>query len=296
MNLPSLLRLLSLAALWGGSFVFLRVAAPVFGAAPTAFGRALFSALGLVAFLGLLRLRPHFGDRLGWVLVLGLINMSAPFLLLSWAARVLPAGYSALLNGTTPLMGALVGALLFGERLGLGRVLGIALGLAGVGVLAQVGPLEPTRTVLLGIAACLLAALCYGTAAFLARRWITERGGLDSRVAALGSLCGAVLGLLPFLAWHVWREPGAPLHWVSAPPLAWAALLALGLLCTALAYILYYRLLADVGPIKTLTVPFLIPLFGVGWAWLLLGEPVTLAHAGGGGLIALALWLVAVRA
>jgi len=295
MSLPSLLRLLSLAALWGGSFVFLRVAAPVFDAVPTAFGRALFSALGLLALLALLRLRPRFAGKLGVLLVLGLVNMGAPFLLLSWAARVLPAGYNALLNGTTPLMGALVGALFFGERLGPARMLGIALGLAGVAALAQVGPVALTRAVLLGIAAGLLASLCYGTAAFLARRWITARGGLDNRVAAFGSQCGAVLGLLPFLAWHLWRAPDAPQHWLAAPPVTWAALLALGLLCTALAYILYYRLLADVGPIKTLMVPFLVPLFGVVWARLLLGEAVTLGHVVGGALIGLALWLVAVR-
>ncbi|MBT9513843.1 MAG: DMT family transporter [Acidovorax sp.] len=292
MPMPSFLRLILLAALWGGSFLLMRVAAPVLGALPTTFARVLLGAAGLALLLVVLRLRPRFGGKLGATLALGVVNSGIPFLMFAMAARSLPAGYSAILNATTPLMGVLIGALAFGERITAARVGGVVLGMAGVAVLAQAGPVALTPEVLAGMGACLVATACYGLAGFLTRRWITERGGLDSRTVALGSQMGAVLVLVPFVAWELWRQPTMPTAWLAAPAQVWGALLALGLLCTALAYVLYFRLIADVGPLKALTVTFLIPLFGVAWGWLLLGEPATGAHAAGGGLIAAALWLV----
>ncbi len=292
MPLPSFLRLVLLAALWGGSFLLMRVAAPVLGALPTTFARVLLGAAGLALLLVVLRLRPQFGGRLGATLLLGVVNSGIPFLMFAMAARSLPAGYSAILNATTPLMGVLIGALAFGERITAARVGGVVLGMAGVAVLAQAGPVALTPEVLGGMAACLVATACYGLAGFLTKRWITERGGLDSRIVALGSQMGAVLVLVPVVAWELLRQPAVATAWLAAPAPVWGALLALGLLCTALAYVLYFRLIADVGPLKALTVTFLIPLFGVAWGWLLLGEPATLAHVAGGGLIAAALWLV----
>ena len=292
MPLPSLVRLIVLAALWGGSFLFLRVTAPVLGAVPTTFGRVLLGAAGLAVLLAALRLRPRFGGKLSATLALGVVSSGIPFLMFALAARSLPAGYSAILNATTPLMGVLIGALAFGERITAARVGGVVLGMAGVAVLAQAGPVALTAPVAWGMGACLVATACYGWAGFLTRRWITERGGLDSRTVALGSQLGAVLVIAPFMAWELARQPQAAQAFASAPPVVWGALLALGLLCTALAYVLYFRLIADVGPIKALTVTFLIPLFGVAWGWLLLGEPAGAAHAVGGGLIAAALWLV----
>lgn len=292
MNTASLVRLFTLAALWGGSFLFMRMIVPVLGAVPTAFGRVALAAAGLVALLAVARLRPAFQGKLGAALVLGVVNSGIPFLMFALAARVLPAGYSAILNATTPLMGVLIGAAAFGERITGARIGGVLLGMAGVAVLAQTGPVVLTPAVLGGMAACLVATACYGAAGFLTRRWITARGGLDSRLVALGSQWGAVLALLPFAAWELWRQPDLPAQWAQATPAVWAALLAMGLLCTAFAYVLYFRLIADVGPVKALTVTFLVPLFGVAWGWLVLGEAATWAHAAGGGLIAGALWLV----
>ena len=290
MSLPSLIRFVILAALWGGSFLFMRIAAPVWGAVPTAFGRVVLASAGLMALLALVRLRPAFQGKLVAALLLGVFNSGIPFLMFALAARVLPAGYSAILNATTPLMAVVIGALAFGERITWARVGGVLLGMGGVAVLAQAGPVALTAPVLGGIAACLAATACYGLSGFLTRRWITQRGGLDSRLVALGSQWGAVLALAPFALWEAAQRPAA--SWLSAEPAVWGAMLALGLLCTSLAYVLYFRLIADVGPVKALTVTFLIPLFGVGWGWLLLGEATTWAHAAGGVLIALALWLV----
>lgn len=288
MGMASLSRLLLLAALWGGSFLFMRIAAPTLGALPTAFGRVALGAAGLLGLIALLRVRLSFKGKLAATMMLGVINSGLPFLLFALAARVLPAGYSAILNASTPLMGVLIGAAAFGERITANKLAGVLMGLAGVAVLTRTGPAAGPEA-LWGVAACLTATACYGLAGFLTRRWIADRGGLDSRVVALGSQLGAVVLLLPFMAWQASAQP---LRWPAAGAEVWLAMLALGLLCTSLAYILYFRLIADVGPLKALTVTFLIPPFGIFWSWLALGETATLSQALGGGLIALALWLV----
>jgi drug/metabolite transporter (DMT)-like permease len=165
----------------------------------------------------------------------------------------------------------------------------LLLGLAGVAVLTRIGPATLDAPVWAGVGACLAATACYAWAGFLTRRWITEKGGLDSRLVALGSQLGAVAMLLPLAAG---QQLLRPVVWNSVPAMAWLALLLLGLLCTAWAYVLYFQLIADVGPLKALSVTFLIPLFGVLWGGWFLDEEITVAHAAGGGLIALALWCV----
>lgn len=288
MKTKDLFRLLILAAIWGASFLFMRVAAPVLGALPTAFFRVALGALGLVAILALLRTRWDFQGKLGAAMALGVINSGLPFLMYSLAAKVLPAGYSAIFNATTPLMGVVIGALFFAERLTMNKVAGVVLGIAGVAVLTRTGPLAVDASLILGAGACLIATACYGLASFLTRKWITQKGGLDSKLVAFGSQLGAVAILLPAFAYYACFAP--PVSWGDAG--VWSALAALGLVCTAFAYILYFHLIADIGPVRSLTVTFLIPPFGVLWGVLFLGETVSLAHAAGGVLIGLAVWLV----
>ena len=289
MTTANLFRLFLLAALWGGSFLFMRIAAPVLGAVPTAFGRVVLGAVGLLGLIAVMKLPAKFGDKFKATLMLGAINSGIPFLMFALAARSLPAGYSAILNATTPLMGVTIGALAFGEQLTWSKAAGVCVGLLGVAVLTRAGPVALTAATLWGVAACLVATACYGLAGFLTKRWVTQRGGLDSRIVALGSQLGAVLFLLPFAVWDAASQPVAWLE-VSAP--GWLSMLVLGLLCTSLAYVLYFKLIAEVGPMKALTVTFLIPLFGVLWGAVVLGETATTAHAAGGGLIGVALWLV----
>ena len=222
------------------------------------------------------------------VLLQGVINSGIPATMYSVAAQVLPAGYSAIFNATTPLMGVLIGGLFFSERLTPSKVAGVCLGLLGVGVLTRAGPVAFDLELLMGALACLLATTCYGFAGFLARRWLDQRGGLDSRLSALGSMLGATLFLLPFFAYSAISQP--PASWGGWQ--VWLSLLGLGLVCTAFAYILYFRLLTSIGPVKSMTVTFMIPPFGVLWGALLLDEPLSMAHVYGGVLIAGALWLV----
>ncbi len=162
------------------------------------------------------------------------------------------------------------------------------LGLFGVGILTRAGPVAFDLQLLMGALACLLATTCYGFAGFLTRRWLDQQGGLDSRLSALGSMFGATVFLLPLFGYSVISQP--PASWGGWS--VWLSLLGLGLVCTALAYILYFRLLSSIGPVKSMTVTFLIPPFGVLWGALLLDEPLGMAHLYGGVLIAAALWLV----
>lgn len=287
-NPVDIIRLLSLAAIWGASFLFMRIIAPVIGSIPTAFFRVSIAAAGLLVILGLMRISWDFKGKLKTVMLLGVINSGIPATLYSVAAQVLPAGYSSIFNATTPLMGVLIGGLFFHERLTGAKLGGVFLGLFGVGVLTRAGPVAFDMELLMGAVACLLATTCYGFAGFLARRWLDQAGGLDSRLSALGSMLGATLCLLPLFGYSVITQP--PANWGGWS--VWLSLLGLGLGCTAFAYIIYFRLLSSIGPVKSMTTTFLIPLFGVLWGALFLDEPLSMAHVYGGVLIALALWMV----
>lgn len=290
MQPADLFRLLTLAAIWGASFLFMRIIVPVLGPIPSAFGRVTLGALGLLFFIVLMRVPLRFNGRMAHSLFLGVINSGVPFMMFMLAARVLPAGYSAILNSTVPVMAILIGATFFGERIVPLQVIGVAMGLAGVAVLTGTGPINVTPAVLGGVAACLVATACYAVAGFLTRRWINSGTLVDSRVVAFGSQVGAVLVVGAFLVWDVASAPAVAL---PEPTLgAWAALATLGLVCTSFAYVMYFKLLAAVGPMKAMTVTMLVPVFGVFWGWVFLGETLSLAHAIGGSMIAAAMWMV----
>lgn len=292
MPLDATFRLLLLSALWGASFLFMRIAAPQLGAFPTAFFRVLLGALGLVVILVAMRTSWNFRGKGRPALLIGMINSGIPFAMFCIAAQYLPAGYSAMFNATTPLMGVMLGAGFFHETMTRDRLLGVSLGLVGVAVLMHAGPVPLDHRLMTGALACLIAAACYGLSGFLVRHWITERGGLDARLLAVGSQLGATLLLAPLMVGEAWAMPSLA-GWRQAE--AWGAMLALGLACTSLAYLLYFRLLQDLGPVKPLTVTMLVPPFGVLWGTLFLDERLTLAHLVGGLLITAALWLILFR-
>lgn len=288
MKVSDCVRLLVLAAIWGASFLFMRVAAPVLGALPTAFFRVLLGALGLLVILAIFKSRHEFNGKFKSTLILGIINSGIPFLMYSMAALLLPAGYSAILNATTPLMGVLIGSMFFNDSLTPKKAVGVFLGLLGITLLTTTGPVTFTASVVMGALACLVATSCYGAAGFLTRKWIGDRGGLDAKLVAFGSQIGATLFLLPFFAVSAAVNP--PATWGDST--VWLSLAAVGFVCTACAYILYFRLIADIGPVRSLTVTFLIPPFGVLWGVMFLGEQVSAGHLYGGGLICLAVWFV----
>lgn len=282
------LRLGALAALWGASFLFMRIASPAFGAINTAFFRVLLGFLGLLLILIILKRSLNFTGKLGPSLLLGIINSGIPFLMYCVAAKWLPAGYSAILNATTPLMGVLLGISFFNEAVSAKRLSGMALGFSGIVAITAVGELPSFRDAAVGVACCLTATACYALAGFLTRRWIARRGGLDAALVALGSQLGASLFLLPFFIGGIVMGPA--IDWLQ--PVAWVCVIALGTLCTALAYILYFRLIADIGPLRSLMVTYLIPPFALIWSYLALGETVSIGYISGAFVVCIGVWMI----
>ncbi|SCK11368.1 DMT family transporter [Vogesella sp. LIG4] len=267
--------LLLLAALWGGSFLFMRVAVPSLGPLPLIELRLSLAALTLLPVLcwqgGLALWRQH------WlrIAISGGIFLSAlPFCLIAWASLSLPAGVASVLNATTPLMTALWALPLAGEKLTAQRSSGLLLGLAGVVVLMLGRGAGFTAGSLLPVLAMLAATCCYGWAGHMTRRWLQ---GVPPLVISTGMLSSGALLLLP-LAW--WQWPA-----VTVPPKVWGSVLALALASTALAYLIFYRLIARLGATQASGVTYLVPVFGVLWGALLLGETINSSMLLGAALI-----------
>lgn len=268
MRLTDLLELLLLAALWGASFLFMRMGAAEFGPVALALLRVSGAALCL---LPLLAWQHQLGDlRTHWrgIALVGVVNSAFPFMLYGVAALAIDSGLSSVLNATTPLWGALIAALWLGERLSASRAAGLAVGFAGVVLLAwdqaSLRPGEHGVSAAVAIAACLVATLCYGFGANYARARL--RAAAPMAMAAGSQFAAAIVLALP----GVWSWPAQ-----MPGPRSWAAVAALAALCTGLAYLLYFRLIARLGAARAVSVTYLIPLFGVAWGALFLGERVT---------------------
>lgn len=268
----SLVELLLLGAIWGASFMFMRVAAPEFGAAAIVELRLGLGALVLLPFLWAAR-KALDARLLGALAVIGVINSAMPFTLFAWAATFAPAGIGAICNALTVLFTAIAATAFFGERLTVSRWVALGLGLLGVVILAA-GRIEGVN-VPAAVAAGTAAAVFYGIGANLIRKYLA--GALPAAAVAAATLSSAAIVMAP-AAVMTWPEQNPSL-------VAWGAVLALGVVCTGAAFVLFYRLIHGVGAGRAVMVTYLIPLFGAGWAWLLLDEPVTLAMALAGSLI-----------
>ena len=259
------LDLLMLGALWGASFLFMRLGAAEFGPVALVFLRVAGAVLLLVPLL-LLRgeaaaMRRHWRA----IAAVGVVNSVFPFLLFAAAALVLSTALMSVFNATASIWGALVAWLWLGDQLGRSRWLGLAIGVAGVVGLswgkADFKPGEHGISAAAGIAACLLAAVLYGVGGNLSRKHLA---GVPPMAVAAGSQLAATVALaLP--AWWWWPA-------VMPGPAAWGAAAALAVACTGLAYVLYFRLIANAGVAHAMSVTFLIPAFALLWGWLLLGE------------------------
>jgi drug/metabolite transporter (DMT)-like permease len=278
MSFKDLARLIALAAIWGSSFLFMRILSPLLGPALTATARTLVAGLFLVVLFGAMRQKLSWRRHIGHYLVVGLLNSALPFLLFSWAALGIPASLSSVVNALTPLWGALFAALILGEALGGRKLVGMGLGLAGVALIAFRGGLpgmEAGGSILLPVLACVLATLCYGLAGAYIKRWASE---VPPRAMTAASLLVAGLALLP-LALLLPRPEAA------VPASAWLLAIAYSLLCSALAYLLYFGLIASAGVARALSVTLLIPLFAFLWGLLFLGESISLTVLGGALLV-----------
>jgi drug/metabolite transporter (DMT)-like permease len=274
MNAKDVGALLLLSALWGGSFLFIRIAAPVLG--PVVLIELRVLVAGVILLLYVLATRSRLDLRARWrhYLVIGSINSAIPFTLIATAELHLTAGLAAILNATSPLFGAVVAALWIKEALTRNKVIGLILGLIGVTVLVGWNSFPFSTVLALSVTASLAAAACYGIASVYTKLYLR---GTSSLAVSTCSQLGASLFLLPL----TFAVPSK--HIPTLPVILSVA--ALALLCTAVAYVLYFRLIEHVGPTRALTVTFLAPVFGVLWGVVLLGEPLTLSTFIGFGII-----------
>jgi drug/metabolite transporter (DMT)-like permease len=265
MNTANLLRLVMLAAIWGGSFLFMRISAPVLGPAWLIEFRVLLAALFLALVALALRkraaplqLRQHWKHYL----ILGFFNSALPFVLFAFAARTLTASVLSVLNATAPMWGAIIGAIWTRKLIEARTAVGLVLGTAGVALLVGFDRVSTQPGAGLALAAALAAALSYSIASLYAR----SARSVAPFANAHGSMWASALLVLPVLPFF--PATGAP-----TPAIA-ASVVALGVLCSGIAYLIYFRLIEEIGPTSALTVTFLNPVFGILWGALFLGEVV----------------------
>ena len=270
MTRRDMIDLVLLAALWGASFLFMRVAGPAFGPIPMIELRVGIAALVLLPVLSLGEGLTYLRRYLAPLSFVGLTNSALPFVLYAWATLSVSGGFASIVNATSPLWAALVAFVWFRERLSAAMIGGMTLGLLGVIVLAWDKATFSAGGGGWPMLACLGATLSYGVAANFTKRFLT---GVPALAIATGSQLSAALMLLP-AAVATW-----PVDLPSAT--AWLAVILLAIGSTALAYFLYFRLIASVGPARAIAVTFLIPAFGMMWGWLLIDEQITMSMVTG---------------
>jgi drug/metabolite transporter (DMT)-like permease len=273
--------LLALAALWGASFLFMRVAVPELGPVVLAEGRVAIAGLALLAYAAAIGARPALRARWRDYLLLGTINAALPFALLAAAELEIEASLAAVLNAMAPMCGAIVGAVWLRRRITAGALLGLVLGVGGVALVVGLSPFTIDVPFVLAVLACLAAAFGYGIGANLVRERFAGEPPLS---LAIGQQLAAAVVLIPVL-------PLVPLR--SAPgALDLACLAALALGSTGVAYLIYFRLLAELGATGGMTVIFVVPVFGVLWGALFLDETIHLSTLAGGAVILFSVFLI----
>jgi len=283
-----------LAAIWGSSFIFMKILAPAIGALPTACLRILISGLVLVTGLKAFRTRIGFKENFKHFLVVGFLNAALPFFLYSFAALHAPSSLSVIMNSTTPLFGAWFSLIWLGERMTLNKALGFGLGTSGVVLIALKSSHGPAHAAhdfdfmtLLAAVAGLTAAACYAATGVYIKR--SAPGIKPFSLAGASQLLGGLM-LLPF-AILGWNAQAASLQ-VFLEPGILTALLCLSLICSALGFMIFYHLVEEVGPTQTLVVGYLIPAFGILWGSLFLGESIHAEMIAGTLLILAAVFVI----
>ena len=265
MNTAGLLRLLVLGAIWGGSFAIQRVVVPVLGPATTASVRLLIGGGILLCFFQLTR-GPKLEFRKHWRIysIIGVVNSGVPFLLFAFSANHIPAAYSAVLNSLTPLLAMIISAVLLRQKTEPVQWLGAVIATMGVSLIVGLGPMKMTPITWVAVVACAIAAACYAAAGLYMKRHATHLNPYC--IAAASQLAAAAFLVVP-----VAIAPPAQIPSSFVIGLA----LVLGVFCSGIAYLLYFRIVADTTPVFAMSVTFLIPVFGAVWARIFLREPLT---------------------
>jgi drug/metabolite transporter (DMT)-like permease len=263
MKLTNIMWLIILAAIWGGSFIFLRVLVPVFGVIGPACLRPLIAALFLLGVLTITRYRIHWKRDWKFLCVIGLTNSAIPFYLFSFAALHIPAAISVVINSMTPMFGAIFAVIILKERLSLRTGIGLILGMIGVAFISGSKALPTTFEAYIAIGACVAAALCYGFSGVLIQ---IHAKHIEAKSLAAGSQLFAGVSLLPFFI----------MNGVSSPltPNIILTMIIFAVLSSGVAYLIYYYLIKEIGPTSTLSTMFIMPIFGILWGRLILGEAI----------------------
>ena len=276
--------LILLSAIWGASFIFMRILAPALGPIATADFRLLLAGLALALFA---KLQKHDLEwRKNWktYLIIGLMNSGIPFLLFSFAALHIPASVSVIINSMTPLFGALCAVIWLGEKMTPKLIIGILLGITGVIIIRGGGNFEVTGLTTLAMLACMTATMLYGIGGVYVK---LNAHHISPTALATGSQLIVGILFLPLIAL-------SPIRGEMTLPIV-GYTLAFAIFCSAIAYIIYYRLLKILGPTKATTVTFLIPVFGFIWGAIFLNESITLEMIGGGAIVLSGIYFVTER-
>lgn len=273
-------QLVALSALWGASFMLIRLASPVLGPNVLAALRIGMATITLAALMYALRQpwpRGHWRE----LALIGLLSVALPFLLFAWAALQIPAGYSALLNSTAVLFGIFASTWLGEDTLNTRKLVGCGLGLCGVALIVGLGPVEPSWRVALAALACVTASACYGISTPLMKRALSRMEPLQ---ITAGLHAASFLMLLPGALWS-WPQ-------AQFTPTALVAVAIMGVVTSGFAYWLHIRILAHVTPVAAMSPTFLIPVFGVTWGHVFLGEQLSTTIFLGGAMVLMASALV----
>ena len=273
-------QLVALSALWGASFLLIRIASPLLGPNVLA---ALRIAMATLTLAVLIRAMRHQWPLRHWreLAVLGALSVALPFLLFAWAALKLPAGYSALLNSTAVVFGIFSAAWFKEDTLTLRKLLGCVSGFAGVALIVGLGPVKLTPEVLLAALACIGASSCYGISTPLMKRAITRMQPLEIAAGIHG------ISLVFLIPGAVWSWPEA--HFT---PGALGAVALMGVVTSGLAYWMHIRILSHISPVAAMSPTFMIPVFGVTWGHIFLGEQLSSGIYAGGALVLMATGLI----
>jgi drug/metabolite transporter (DMT)-like permease len=263
--------------MWGGSYLFMRYAVSHFGPVLLIELRVAVAGVALAAFL--LATGGTVGWRRHWrgYLFVGAVGLAAPFVLIAAALTAIDASTAAILNALSPLFASIVAAVWIRDPVTPAKLAGIALCLAGTAVLVGWTPAPMTGRELLAASMSIAATAIYGYTIVFTKVHLKGASPLGT---AAGTLLMAAVALMPFLAFSP-----APRGLAAIPAMAWLAMLGLAIVSTTVAFIFYYRLIADVGPVKAITVTLLVPVFGMLWGILFLGEPLTPGRLAGCAII-----------
>lgn len=281
MNINDLGKLISLASIWGGSFIFMRVLAPILGPVPTAFFRVFIAGIVLSMYFSVTKHDVNWKKHWKHYFAIGAINSAIPFLLFSIAALYIPASLSVIINSSAPLFVAIFAAIWLGEKLTSLKLIGLTSGIIGVTIITFTDALSIGLLGLMASLACVLAAICYALAGIYIKKISPF---LEPMAIAGASQLAAGILLAPALIFF-------PIKGVINFDII-LNILGLSLLCSAVAYILYYQLIENIGPTKALTVTFLMPVFGIAWGVIFLKEAISVQMIVGGIFILIGTWVV----